>query len=234
MRMLLVARTGRARDRFVEELGRLGAAYDVAATPGELAECVRCGRFSGVLFDVPTLLREKAFDKRLLHALAEIYPSARLKYDAATDCVHALGAGAGPASRDGLSVFVAACRDFLPRRLRRGARVDVHLPVVLRPALPDGQGEGERTCTLNISFSGCFVFSVGEWAVGDPCRVEFPGVADGRLGARVAWREPWGRRRAIPGIGLAFLEMPRAFAEELGRLGCVADELEVASPAKGL
>ena len=234
MRLLLVARPGRARERIVAALDALGAACDVAATPGELTSLARGGRFSGVLFDVPTLIVEKAFDRGVLHALSEVYPSARLKYDAGTDCVHALGAGTGPPSRDGLSVFVAACRDFLPRSLRRGERVDVHLPAVLWRRPPTGETPGERTCTINISFLGCFVFTAGEWAIGDPCWVDFPGMLDASLPTRVAWLEPWGRRRTVPGVGLSFGELPEAFARELISLGCLRPELEVASAAKGL
>ncbi|WP_156180916.1 PilZ domain-containing protein [Desulfovibrio sp. TomC] len=223
MHMLLVVRKGRARDRFVEELSRLGAGCDVADTPEALVQAARRRRYNGVLFDVPTLVREKQLDKRLLQHLAEIYPSARLKYDPVSDLVYALGTDAGPPSRDGLSVFVAACRDFLPRSLRRGERVEANLPAVLRRS-PPGDGSlgasGEMTCTLNVSYLGCFLFTTALWAVGDAAWVEFPDVLEGAVPARVVWHEAWARRRAVPGVGLAFLEMPEALRAELSRLGC--------------
>ena len=243
MHMLLVARSGRARDRFVEELARLGADCQVAETPEELTRAARLCRYHGVLFDVPTIVREKHFDKRALQHLAEIYPSARIKYDPATDTVFALGTEAGPPSRDGLSVFVAACRDFLPRAIRRGERVAAHLPAVLWRTPPplgaggdawdDGSG-GERTCTLNISMLGCFLFTTTQWAIGEAAWVVFPDVTEESVRTRVAWHEAWAARRVVPGVGLAFLEPPQALVTELGRLGCVAAEMDIACEGKGL
>ncbi|EFL50696.1 type IV pilus assembly PilZ [Solidesulfovibrio fructosivorans JJ]] len=235
MRMLLVVRECRARERFVAALSALGAECDVAASARELLTAMRHCRYNGVLFDVPTIVRTKDFDRKLLHALAEVYPSVRLRHDPATDAIFALGSECGPGSRDGLSVFVAACRDFLPRGLRRGERVDAALPAVLWRVPPrpgcDGTG-GEKTCTTNISSLGCFVFSTAPWAVGDSVWVEFPDIAREAVRAKVAWHEPWGCRRAIPGVGLTFLEIPAALGEELVRLGCDPTDFEVASPPK--
>ena len=240
MHMLLVVRKGRARDRFVEELNRLGAQCDVAETPDELVQAARHRRYNGVLFDVPTLVREKQLDKRLLQHLAEIYPSARLKHDPGTDMVYALGSDAGPPSPNGLSVFVAACRDFLPRSLRRGERVEANLPAVLWRTHPGGGGHGqsgEMTCTINVSYLGCFLFTTASWAIGDEAWVVFPDVLEAPVPMRVAWHEAWGRRRSMPGVGLAFLEMPEALFTELGRLGCIPDEpdeMDIAREGKGL
>ncbi|WP_300162830.1 PilZ domain-containing protein [Solidesulfovibrio sp.] len=233
MRMLLVVRDGRAKDRFLKELSALGAECDVARTSEELLAATRHTRYNGVLFDVPTIVRAKDIDRKLLHSLAEIYPSARLKHDPATDAIFALGTDAGPGSRDGLSVFVAACRDFLPRGLRRGERVDVNLPAVLWRTPPKGDG-GERTATLNLSYLGCFVFTAEDWAMSDPAWVVFPDVTPEPVRARVAWREPWGQRRAIPGVGLAFLEIPEVLYKELKMLGCEPVDFEVASGCKAL
>ncbi|MHC1790671.1 PilZ domain-containing protein [Solidesulfovibrio sp.] len=261
MHMLLVARKGQAKDRVVEELRRLGAVCHVAETPDELVRAARLCRYNGVLFDVPTLVREKQLDKRVLQNLAEIYPSARIKYDPVTDTVFALGAEAGPLSQDGLSVFVAACRDFLPRTMRRGERVEAHLPAVLWRTPPDGRGGdagdagdagevvgpvgtgddgvachpgGEMTCTLNVSYLGCFLFTTAVWTIGEEAWVVFPDVTEQPVRTRVAWYEPWARRRAIPGVGLAFLELPDALFIELGQLGCVPHEMDIACGGKGL
>ncbi|MFU2210066.1 PilZ domain-containing protein [Solidesulfovibrio sp. C21] len=235
MRMLLVVHEGRARERFVAALAALGAECDVAATSRDLLTAMRHCRYNGVLFDVPTIVRTKDFDRKLLHALAEVYPSARLKYDPGTDAIFALGSESGPGCLDGLSVFVAACRDFLPRGLRRGERVDVTLPAVLwrTPPRNDGDGPGgEKTCTTNISTLGCFVFTTAPWTVGAPAWLEFPDITTGAVRAKVAWHEPWGCRRAVPGVGLAFLEQPAALCAELTRLGCDPTDFEVASPPK--
>ncbi|EHJ48030.1 hypothetical protein DFW101_2024 [Solidesulfovibrio carbinoliphilus subsp. oakridgensis] len=233
MRMLLIVREGRARDRFIEELNLLGTDCDVASTTGELLAATRHGHYNGVLFDVPTIVRARDCDKKLLQGLAEIYPSARLKHDPHTDAIYALGTHAGPGSLDGLSVFVAACRDFLPRSLRRGERIGVHLPAVLWRAPPDGTAAGERTSTVNVSWLGCFLFTVSDWTKGEAAWVEFPGVLADPLRTRVAWHEPWGRGRAMPGVGLAFCDMPEALGAELRRLGCKPVDFEVASAAKG-
>jgi hypothetical protein len=234
MRLLLVAGKGRARDRYIEELALLETECDVASTPGELLRATRNAPYSGVLFDVPTILREKTFDKKFLRSLAEVYPSAKIKHDTATDTVCALGTEAASATEGGLSVFVAACRDFLPRSLRQGERIDAHLPAVLWRTPPDGSNAGERTCTTNISFLGCFLFTTATWTASETAWVEFPDVTPQPIRARVAWFEPWGRRRAIPGIGLAFLDIPEVFFEEMRRLGCQPVDFDIASSPKGL
>ena len=233
MRVLLVARPGQARDRFQEELAALGAQCELAATPDELAAAARDGRYCGVLFDVPTLVREKDFDKRLLHDLASVYPSVRLKYNPATDMVHALGTDAAPVNQNGLSVFVAACREVVPRALRRGSRVTAHLPVVLHRSGPAAAGDDIRAVTFNLCPWGCFVVTADSLAEGDRIELEFPDIAGCRVPCQVSWLEPWGRRRELPGVGLAFLEMPEALAAELERLGCEPDQSPVAPTGKG-
>lgn len=231
-RVLLLARPGRARDRFLEELAGLGVCPEVAATAAELVAAIRRGAFSGVLFDVPTLVREKDFDKLLLRDLALIYPCVRLKYDPDADVVHALGTNAAPTSRDGLSMFVAACREATPRALRRGGRVPAHLPVVLSRA-GDSGGANERAVTLNISFWGCFVVTAASFTEGETVEATFPDIGGCRVRARVTWMEPWGARRELPGVGLAFLQIPGPLAEALTALGCGPDHEEVASRCKG-
>lgn len=221
MRMLLVVRDQRTRDRFVAELAALGAACDVAGTSQELLAATRHTRYNGVLFDLPTVVRARDLDRRLLQSLTEIYPSARLRFDPATNAVYTLGADAGPGSSDGLSVFVAACRDFLPRGLRRGERVSAHLPAILWRTAPNGDGSGgEKSSTVNISCLGCFVFTTAAWTVGDPAWVTFPDVMPDAVPARAAWYEPWGARRCMPGLGLAFQVLPLLLFEEFVRLGC--------------
>jgi len=234
MRMLLVAHEGPARDAFIGALAQFSVECDVAATPEDLLVAVRHARYSGVLFDVPTIIREKTFDKRLLHALGEVYPSVRLRYDVTTHVIYTLGAGVGSGVPDGLSVFVAACRDFLPRSLRRGVRVDVRLPVLLWSVPPDDSNAGECSCTINISYLGCFAFSARSWTMGQTLWAVFPDVTSEAVSCRVAWHEPWGFRRVMPGVGLTFLSMPEALHAELGRLGCEPDALDIASAAKGL
>jgi hypothetical protein len=233
MRVLLVARPGRARERFLEELATLGARCDLAGTPVELAAATREGRYCGVLFDVPTLVREKGFDKPLLRDLASIYPSVRLKYDPGTDMVHALGADAAPTGRAGLSAFVEACREVPPRALRRGGRVTVHLPVVLRRPGPPTDRDGDRAVTLNLCAWGCFVVTAATIAKGAPVELELPDVSGCRVPCRVSWIEPWGRRRELPGVGLIFLEVPAPLEAQLRRLGCHPEHEEVASADKG-
>ncbi len=231
MRMLLVARDGRARERFLEELSELGAECDVAAGPQALTEAVRRNRYSGMLFDVPTILRDKRFDKKLLQDLAEVFPSVKIKHDPATDTVYALGTKAVLTAQGGLSVFVEACREFAPRSFRRGDRVEAHLPVTLwRGAMLSGQA-GERTTTLNMSFWGCFVFSTAAWTIDEPLLVGFPDLEAAQVRSRVAWIEPWGGR-TLPGLGLAFLEMPESLGRELVRLGCDPTRAPVAPPGK--
>ena len=231
--MVLVARSGRARERILAVLAALGVVCDVAATPGELCEVARGKQYCGVLFDVPTLLREKGFDKHLLRDLALIYPSVKLKYDPDADVVYALGDGAVALGRDGLSVFVEACRQVAPRPLRRGGRISVHLPVVLRRADATDR-EDERAITSNISFWGCFVVTPSDFTPGEAVVMEFPDLRGCRVRTRVAWMEPWGLRRELPGVGLSFEEVPAVLAAELERFGCDPQERKVASQGKGL
>lgn len=233
MPMVLVARPGRARECILAALARFDVSCDLAGSPEELRGLARGTCYCGVLFDVPTLLREKGFDKELLRDLALIYPSVKLRYDPDADVVHALGSGAVPLGLDGLSVFVEACRRVAPRPLRRGGRVALHLPVVLRRAGGETD-DGERSVTANVSFMGCFVVTAATFAPGEAVTVEFPDLGGCLVRARVAWVEPWGRRRELPGVGLAFEASPAALAAELARCGCEPTERVVASRSKGL
>ena len=235
MRMLLIVRGERAKRRFTEALAALGVTCDAAATPRELLAAMRCNRYHGVLFDVPTIVRAREFDRNLLHAVSEVYPSLRLRHDPTSDAIVALGAGVGPDCRDGLARFVDGCRNFPPRCLRRGERMDIHLPTVLW-RMPPGQNgdesDGEKTSTTNISFFGCFVFTTAPWSIGERAWLEFPDVTAQPVRTRVAWLSPWGGG-ALPGIGLAFEAMPQTLGAHLRQLGCAPADFEVASPPKG-
>jgi hypothetical protein len=148
----------------------------------------------GILLDLPTLVLASHEDKQGAQEPCEFYPFAKFK----------LVDGEIRVLSRTIDGFISECQQFKPRTIRQYARRERVLGVLL--SANDKFENAEKAVTLNISISGCFVYSVREWNLGDHVWLRFPGNLV-VLGGTVCTWHPWGNNRILPGIGIKLDEL---------------------------
>ena len=225
-RILLMVASRDAAQAYVRRLRELGAACDLAENMAAMVARLRGQAYNGIVLDVPTLIKDKSYDKRLITEVMDFFPLVRARFDAAGNRILALSPGGSIAQGDVLADFVLTrCAAFPARRIRASERVSLCLNVVAAALAPEGTAPGvpagpRRTCVLDVSAGGCFVWDIEPPPVGHELRLEFtdrPGETHAL--ARVIWRQPWGERPAPPGAGLEFEELSGEIASWIASLG---------------
>jgi Tfp pilus assembly protein PilZ len=157
------------------------------------------GMYSGMLVDLPSIIKSKGEEKIVAYTMANFFPTLR---------VQTVGFILVPMATPGVSKQEKSLDDFLhktcfatlPKRLREFRRHPVCLSTLITY-----NGSDLRGFTLDISWGGVFIVDVHteQFAVGDQVFVLFPEFGC-RIPAEVCRVRPWGVLRHPPGIGLRF------------------------------
>jgi len=217
VRILLVVAPGKAREAYLRRLGRLPAVWDAVDSVDSLETSLQDTPYNGLLLDVPTMIRASTAQKAKVLALLEYYPVLRLSYRAPVDEIHGLADGRTALRTHTLEEFIGGdCLRFPPRAVRAFKRCHLVFNVLLldRPEQP--LAEGEKTFTVDVSESGCFVASVRPPECGRPLSAVLCDLADQTpIPLEVRWRVLWGETMRTPGFGAKFLSLTGAQKTEL-------------------
>lgn len=212
--ILLMVAGADAALAYLGRLSALGATGEVAHDMAAMVARLREQAFNGIVLDVPTLIKDKSYDKRIITELTDFFPLLRARFDTADARILALSSGGTIATGDVFADFVLTrCAGFPARRIRASDRVNLCLNVLVAPLAPGGAGPGgasgaRRTCVLDVSAGGCFIWDTDPPPAGQMLRIAFTDRSgDPAALARVVWRQPWGERPAPPGAGLEFEEL---------------------------
>jgi hypothetical protein len=213
IRVLLIALEDTARNIYFEAISRCGVHVYAASSCLDFSQEICDQTFHGIFLDLPTKIKALKNNKNLVYGLLEHFPVCLLKIHEKTEeivCFHATLKLGGT-----MQDFIDhECRNSVPRMIRSDARKTIHLNVILYKS-PD-RNFPERSVTMNISKSGCFVFSIQEWEIDDDIWIEFLEISDGRLiHGTVRNSIKWGKLRRIPGIGIEFQNI---FASRISEL----------------
>jgi len=205
-KLLLIAEKGLSRSAYVEVLHDLDAEVDCISSPDELTGALVDAPYSGLLIDVPTMIRCECSDK---NRIMDRFPVLRLMYNPKYGGIRGLAQGGTVRDNRDLSEFVLReCVPFLPRSIRVASRQEIVFNVILydEPNMLDKGGE--RTITVNVSEHGCFVYSVTDWVVDNPAWIVVRELEDQTpIEILVRWRRVWGDTMLFPGIGASFESM---------------------------
>jgi hypothetical protein len=211
---------------YLRRLEELGAACDTAENMAAMVARLRARAYNGVVLDVPTLIKDKSYDKRLITEAMDFFPLLRARVDVAGGRILALSPGGSIATGDVLADFVLTRAAAFPaRRIRAGERLSLCLNVMVTGLWPEGAAPGGlagtlRSCVLDVSAGGCFVWDVDPPPAGQRLRIEFSDRQGNPTAvARVIWRLPWGERPAPPGAGLEFESLSAEIGAWLISLG---------------
>ncbi|MDD5285810.1 MAG: PilZ domain-containing protein, partial [Desulfuromonadaceae bacterium] len=197
--ILVVSYVDETRTSLTTNLANSGAFPTPCATFCEAENLALNGLYSGLLVDLPSIIKSKGEEKIVAYTLTNFFPTLR---------VRAMGSLMVPMSMSGsakqdksLNDFLSrTCPAFESRKLREFRRHPVCLSTRVRY-----RGEEIRGFTLNLSWGGVFIVDLQaeKYLIGDKLTVEFIEF-ECEVSAEVRRIKPWGIKRYAPGIGLCF------------------------------
>lgn len=208
-RVLLIAEGGLARSAYVERLRDLDVEVDCISSPDEMTGALIDAPYSGLLIDVPTMIRCEGVDKNRITRIMDRFPVLRLMYNPKFGGIRGLAQGGTIRDNRDLSDFVLGeCVPFSPRSIRVSRRKDIHFNVRLMEDADQHVSEAEQTVTINVSEHGCFVYSISDWKVNNMAWLVVSEFEDKTpIELKVRWRRGWGESMHMPGIGASFESM---------------------------
>ncbi len=217
--VLLVSRSASRTQIYREALDSRGISCLAISELKEVAVLASGTPLSGILLDMPVLIKAAPIDKTATEDILKALPSAYLNIAPATDSIKLLTANETQGIAKSLDEFAELCKGFAPRLVRPKDRYPLHLQALL--TTDPAQVSPERTVTLNVSPRGCFLFSSTlDLQLGQQVSIQFIGLADTTpVIATICWLRLWGTgKHHIPGIGVNFTTISESQQAQLIRL----------------
>lgn len=210
--ILVISYTDVARSALTATLESSNTPSVACSTFCEAEELALQGLYSGILVDLPSIIKAKGEEKIVAYTLTNFFPTMR---------VRALGSVLVPMTMPGsakqdksLNDFLnTTCPAFFPRKLRAFRRHTVCLATIVKY-----KGEEFRGFTLNLGWGGAFIVDVGaeKFSAKAETTIFLPEFAC-EIEATICWIRPWGQRYA-PGIGVGFNQLDETVESTLARL----------------
>ncbi len=218
LKILLIAREGSQRDRYLAALQETGVQVMVASSFKKLRRDVANQPFHGVLVDLATQIRALSEDKDFIYDILGNFPMAQLKLDKKTGKISSFLYG--QRRGDFIEEFLyKECLPFKPRKLRRHVRKPIHFNVIFVDAPDPNSENASRSITMNVSRGGCFIFSPDPFKHGEEIRFIFKEFDDeAPVKGIVRYGITWGDAMRIPGVGLEFTDITE------GQLNTIVEE----------
>lgn len=199
--ILVISYIDDTRDSLTAILNKTGAVCVPCSTFCEAENLALKGLYSGILVDLPSIIKSKGEEKIVAYTLANFFPTLR---------VRTMGGMLIPMSMPGsakqdknLEDFLnKTCTAYLSRPLREFRRHSICISTIIH-----FNSKEYRGFTQNISWGGAFIVDLfsEKFADATDITVEFLNY-DIKLDAYIQWVKPWGERFA-PGVGIQFKEL---------------------------
>lgn len=197
--ILVISYVDESRTLLTAVLEGLGVAAVPCASFCEAENMALKELYSGMLVDLPSIIKSKGEEKIVAYTLANFFPTLRVRTMGAMLVPMAMP---GNAKQDkSLNEFVhKTCVAHFPKKLREYRRHPVSLSTLI-----NYKGEELRGFTLDISWGGMFVVDLHaeKFCIGDAVSIFLPEFGC-HISAEVRRVKPWGISRHPPGIGLSF------------------------------
>ncbi|MCE1226813.1 MAG: PilZ domain-containing protein [Geobacteraceae bacterium] len=216
--VLLVSRSASRTQLYREALDARGISCLAISELKEVALLASGTPLSGILLDMPVLIKASPGDKTATEDILKALPSAYLNIAPATDSIKLLTANDTQGIAKSVDEFAELCKGFTPRMVRPKDRYPLHLQALL---MTTAQDSPERTVTLNVSPKGCFLFSANpEWQLEQQVSIQFIDLADtAPVIATICWLRHWGTgKHHVPGIGVNFTTISESQQAQIIRL----------------
>jgi hypothetical protein len=219
IRVLLVVKEGKAREKYLREVKPYGVNVDVVSSVGEICTQLTETPYNGIMVDLETKMKASADEKKLVNELQSLFPLLQLKRDSATGIVRSLYIGQFVGGNGTLEDFLKEeCRAFTPRTIRASMRKPINFNVILSPHPDLSRRRVEKSVTLNVSQGGCYLYSVRKWKVNETAWFVFKELDDlTPIQADVRWGVQWGKSMKVPGIGVQFRNLQETHLEQFSK-----------------
>ncbi|WP_243546683.1 PilZ domain-containing protein [Pseudodesulfovibrio tunisiensis] len=204
-RMLLICERGFARAAYVERVRGLGVEVDCIEEPDTLRHELSEVPYSGLLIDVPTMIRSESNAKGWLTGFMARFPVLRLVFDPRCGGIRGLNQDFAICDNADIADFVMdKCIRNAPVSVRKARRIELELGVELLDRA-DSVSARERTRTLNVSKQGCFVLSDHVWPVDKTMWIVVNEFEDKTpIGLKICWSRESRAASLVPGVGARF------------------------------
>lgn len=200
--ILVVSYLDETRTALVATLDKNGAPSLPCSTFCEAEDLALKGFYSGILVDLPSIIKSKGEEKIVAYTLANFFPTLRVRTMGGMLIPMTMP---GSAKQDkSLGDFLSkTCSAFIPRKLRLFRRHPLYLSTLI-----NYMGAELRGFTLDVSWGGMFIVDLQaeRFIVGESISILLPEFNYSVI-AEVRRVKPWGIDRHPPGIGVVFKDL---------------------------
>ncbi|MBJ6725121.1 PilZ domain-containing protein [Geomesophilobacter sediminis] len=211
--LALVSRDGAVLDAYREFFDQCGVRLFHAPTVSELFRTLPETEISGIIADIPVIVRASYKDKMLFEEIEGIFPNVRVNWNKEAG-FKVLFSDRHKSGEENLRDFIGKCVGFPPRSLRKDDRKECVLSVQMWQEGTTHEA-AVRAFTLDISPGGLFISTCYPPEVGSVFLVEISGFQTLPFKVVVRWIRAWGDGGAIPGFGAKFLDLSEQQADFL-------------------
>lgn len=204
-KLIILAPPGSARELYIAAVLKCGIDADVASSCQEMFDSMAKAPYCGALLDFFTKMKCSSSEKKVLAEISDGFPMMIVKTASEPGQIQAFSFSDVKKGETIETFIQKECLTVKPRILRASERKNLIFNVIVSDN-PRFSAEGlERTVTINVSASGCFVFSVTERVVDSTVWIIFREIEDKTpIKAVVKDVLPWGQKRRLPGFCLEF------------------------------
>jgi Tfp pilus assembly protein PilZ len=218
-RIILAVSDVKRRDVYLSALGT-GADLILTDTIRDIPKLLGQGACSGILIDVVLRIKASHMDKVRISDSLEAMPSATLNLDGRNGTVKILMLNKSFGNAGTVSEFIELCGSYQPTQVYPLDLISLRLNAILSKT-PEFIPDAEKTITMFISGSGCFLFTPSPEAY-EPNSliwIDFVGIGDrSPVKGRVCWQCPWGVSHKVSGIYVEFEEIFEGQSDEIAGL----------------
>ncbi|MFW5487722.1 MAG: PilZ domain-containing protein [Desulfovibrio sp.] len=214
---LLIAEEGPARDAYCRIAGEEDTEWFCVESLAELCEKYPGEKFSGIILDVPTVIKSSREEKGHIQEFVDRFPVLRLRWDESAGLVMGLYAGGTLTGVKVIREFLEReASEFTPRQIRGYLRGNICFNILLGLTPSFKMADAARLFTANASEGGCFIYTSATYEVGQEVNLIIQELVDHTpIPAKVRWVMPWGQRLKPSGIGVSFSCLTSQQAEQL-------------------
>jgi hypothetical protein len=215
IRLILVCKEGPARNAYLREAISLGIDVDAVSSFAEMKNLMLKTPYQGILTDCPTTLKINREEHVISQEILGVFPLMQLTWDSKQNKIRSLHSDTS--SSGTMAHFIAyECQPFTPRTIRADSRKCVNLNAEIYRDQDSTSSSVERSVTVNLSKSGCFLCSFTNWSGIEKIQFMFKELEEKTpLEANIIWRQPWGKSMTFPGLGLRFTKISSKQLNEL-------------------
>ena len=218
MSILLVVESEERSGIYRESLRLLTADVRIVASLQEAAFIASQKPHNGILVDMPIMIRVSQAIKDSVDYLMECLPCAFINISGKNHELRILSRSSAALQATTLEDFVTVCGRYSPRIIFPRVREPVCINALLdlTPEFPSP----ERTACIDISFGGCFLFTVrSDISIGATVWIKLTGLSSAEpIQGTVLWQREWGRDYFMPGIGVHFENASHSLKAEIAEI----------------